>query len=138
VSEGNLIHETSYPQRSQKYTEVELEGIKIDFYDPENKVVHEVKKSKKRELAHEWQVKYYIYKLQENGIEGVSGILEYPKLRQTSEIVLSERDIHEINEMTTAISRIIHEEQAPGKLERKYCKNCSYIDFCWTNEPNDV
>ncbi len=44
VYEGKLIHETSYMQRSEKYTEVEIDGIKIDFYDAKNKVVHEVKK----------------------------------------------------------------------------------------------
>jgi CRISPR-associated exonuclease Cas4 len=39
VYEGKLIHENSYPQRSEKYTEVELDGVKIDYYDARNKVV---------------------------------------------------------------------------------------------------
>ena len=88
VYEGKLIHETSYPQRSEKYTEIEIDGIKIDYYDAKNKIIHEVKKSDKKELSHEWQLKYYIYILLQNGIEGVTGILEYPKLRQTNEILL--------------------------------------------------
>jgi CRISPR-associated exonuclease Cas4 len=33
VSEGRLIHETSYPQRPEKYTEVKLEEAVIDFYE---------------------------------------------------------------------------------------------------------
>jgi len=37
-----------------------------------------IKRSNKIERAHEWQVKYYIYVLEQTGIEGVSGILEYP------------------------------------------------------------
>ena len=36
VYEGKLIHENSYPQRSEKYTEIEMEGIKIDYYDSKN------------------------------------------------------------------------------------------------------
>jgi len=58
VYEGKLIHETSYPQRSERYEELEIDGIKIDFYDARNKVIHEIKKSDKIEEAHEWQLKY--------------------------------------------------------------------------------
>ena len=53
VLEGRLIHEDSYPQRSGKYEEIELDGIKVDFYDPKRKVIHEIKKSNKVEAAHE-------------------------------------------------------------------------------------
>ena len=56
VAEGKLIGETSYPQRAEKYTEIEIGGSKIDFYDAKNKVIHEVKKSDSIEAAHEWQV----------------------------------------------------------------------------------
>ena len=33
VYEGKLIHENSYPERNPNYEEIELEGIKVDFYD---------------------------------------------------------------------------------------------------------
>ncbi len=79
VAEGKLIHETSYSQRAEKYSEIEIAGSKIDFYDAKNKIIHEVKKSDSIEEAHEWQVKYYIWLLQHNGIEDVTGIIEYPK-----------------------------------------------------------
>ncbi len=59
VYEGKLIGETTYPQRAEKYTELEIGGSKIDFYDARNKVIHEIKKSNKAEEAHEWQVKYF-------------------------------------------------------------------------------
>ncbi|MDI9593129.1 MAG: CRISPR-associated protein Cas4, partial [Bacteroidota bacterium] len=78
VYDGKLIQETTYPQRSERYEELEMGGIKIDFFDARNKVIHEIKRSNKIERAHEWQVKYYIYVLEQTGIEGVSGILEYP------------------------------------------------------------
>ena len=32
VYDGKLIHENSYPQRAERYQEVEIAGIKIDFY----------------------------------------------------------------------------------------------------------
>ena len=31
VYEGKLVHESSYPQRSSRYEEVEIDGIKVDY-----------------------------------------------------------------------------------------------------------
>jgi len=134
VYEGRLIHETSYPQRSERYTEIEFDGIKIDFFDPKNKVIHEIKKSDSHEEAHEWQVKYYIYVLERNGVEGVTGILEYPKLRETREVILSEPDREEIREIVRNIEKIITSDNCPERLKISKCKNCSYFDFCWSEE----
>lgn len=134
VYEGKLIHETSYPRRSEKYQEIEMEGIKIDYYDPKNKVVHEVKKSDKHEEAHAWQVKYYLYVLEQNGIEGASGLLEYPKLHKTEEVWLTVPDRGTICEMLEQISQIINQAQCPDRIPKTRCKNCSYYDFCWSGE----
>ena len=134
VEEGKLIHETSYPQRAEKYQEIEIDGIKIDFYDPKNKIVHEIKKSDKVEEAHTYQLKYYLYVLQQNGIEGASGILEYPKLRQTEKIELSKEDVKYLENAKLQIQQIIQSENCPPKVEKKICKRCSYFDFCWVEE----
>lgn len=134
VAEGKLIGETSYASRSEKYTEVEIDGIKIDFYDARNKVVHEVKKSNKVEKAHIAQVKYYIYKLLHNGVEGVSGVIEYPKMRQTERVCLSPADILEIEDWERSIDKIVKSENCPPLLDRPICKTCSYYDFCYIND----
>lgn len=134
VFEGKLIHETSYPQRSAKYEEVQIGGIKVDFYDAKNKVIHELKKSDKVEAAHEWQLKYYIYVFLQAGIEGVTGILEYPKLRKTDEIYLSTKDIEEIKIFEKEIGQIITSEKIPQVINNKICKKCSYYDFCYVVE----
>lgn len=136
VFEGKLLHETSYPRRAEKYQEIELDGIKIDYYDPRNKVVHEIKKSDKHEEAHEWQVKYYLYVLEKNGIDGASGLLEYPKLHKTDEVLLTTPDREAIREMTENIEKIIHQEHCPERIQKSQCKNCSYFDFCWSGEEN--
>jgi len=137
VYEGKLIHETSYPQRSEKYEEIEIDGIKIDYYDSKNKVIHEVKKSDKMEPAHEWQVKYYIYVLEKNGMEGVTGLLEYPKIRQTTEILLSDRDRKELNEIVLKAQTIIASENCPERVKLGICNNCSYYEFCFIEEINE-
>ena len=134
VYEGKLIHENTYPQRSEKYEEIAIDGIKIDYYDTKNKVIHEVKKSDKMEVSHEWQVKYYIHALEKNGMEGVTGLLEYPKLRQTTEVFLSDRDRNELNEIIVKIQKIISSDVCPSLIKIGICKNCSYFEFCWCGE----
>ena len=134
VYEGKLVHESSYESRGEKYSELEVDGIKIDFFDAKNKIVHEVKKSDKREQAHLWQLKYYLYVLQKNGIACASGILEYPKLRQREEVFLSTVDVEESELMKIKIAGIIQTEMAPARLAVSLCRNCSYFDFCWIGE----
>ena len=131
VYDGKLIHETSYPQRPERYEEIEIDGIKIDFYDIKNKVIHEIKRSDKVEKAHEWQVKYYIYVLERNGIKGVTGILEYPTLRQTSKVELADEDRKRIIEIEIEIREIIENENCPTLEKKKICRNCSYYEFCY-------
>lgn len=134
VAEGKLIGETTYTQRPEKYTEIEIGGSKIDFYDAKNKVVHEIKKSDKAEEAHEWQVKYYLWLLQQNGIDGATGLLEYPKLRQTTQVELSIPDVEHLQKLVQQIEAIVRQEQCPERINSKICKQCSYYDFCYIGE----
>lgn len=138
VYAGKLIHEESYPQRSERYEEIEIDGIKVDYYDAKQKVIHEIKKSDKVDQAHEWQLKYYLYVFKCNGIEGVSGILEYPKLRKTSEVFLSDVDRETINEMKQKIKEIIESEVCPSLEKKGICRNCSYYDFCYAGEEENT
>jgi CRISPR-associated exonuclease Cas4 len=134
VYEGKLIHETSYPRRSEKFEEIEIDGIKIDYYDPKMKVVHEIKKSDKKSEAHEWQVKYYLYVLDKNGITGCTGLLEYPRLHKTEEVLLTLPDRELIAEMLLKIEEIIQADSCPERIAVSKCRNCSYFDFCYAEE----
>ncbi|MDD3160807.1 MAG: CRISPR-associated protein Cas4 [Bacteroidales bacterium] len=134
VYDGKLIHEKSYPQRPEKYEEIEIDGVKIDFYDTRNKVIHEIKRSDKVESAHEWQVKYYIHVLERNGISGVTGILEYPTLRHTSKVELTDDDRKSIARIEQDIERIISSDVCPPVINAGICRNCSYYEFCYVAE----
>lgn len=134
VYEGKLLHESAYPQRSERYEELEIEGCKIDFYDARNRVVHEIKKSDKIESAHEWQVKYYIRVLERNGVDGVTGILEYPTMRHTQKVEIDEADRKQIEEMEKEIENLIQSETCPAVINSKICRNCSYYEFCYVVE----
>ena len=137
VYEGKLIHEESYPQRSAKYEEVEMDGIKVDYYDTLHKVIHEIKKSDKVEVAHEWQLKYYMYVFEQNGIEGISGILEYPVLRKRDTVLLSDIDRETIVEMINEIKQVIESDFCPPLEKKRICRNCSYCDFCYSGEEEE-
>lgn len=134
VAEGRLIGETTYSGRATKFTEIEVDGIKIDFYDSRNKVIHEVKKSSRVEYAHVAQVKYYIFKLRRSGVEGVTGVIEYPKLKQRREVSYDTCDDDEIVSWENAVREIISREQCPAVIRARICKSCSYFDFCYSDE----
>ena len=147
VAEGKLIGETTYPQRAEKYQEIELSATignnqelsgKVDFYDARNKVIHETKKSDSIEKAYEWQVKFYLWLLSLNGVEGATGILEYPKLRHTSYVDLSNADKVYMQEAVQDVKNIIEEEQCPPRINSKICKSCSYYEFCYVDESETV
>lgn len=137
VEMGKLIHETSYPGRNEKYEEVEIGGVKVDFYDSKRGIIHEIKKSDKIEAAHAMQLKYYLWVFEQHGIQCKYGILEYPKLRKTEEVLLTDIDRQEMPSMIYAIEVLIHDEQCPERIKIGTCKNCSYYDFCWCGEEDE-
>lgn len=134
VSEGRLLHETAYPQRPHQYEELEFDGIKIDYYDAKRKIIHEIKKSNKVEDADVVQVCFYIYKLEEHGIKDVKGILEYPLLRKTQDVILDPCNRERIMEIERDIESIVGQEICPEKIKSRICQQCSYYEFCFCNE----
>jgi len=134
VSIGRHIHETVYPRRRDRYREFQLPGAKIDHYDPEAGVVHEIKKSNKNEHAHIAQLQYYLWLLRKHGLKSEKGILEYPSQRQTLEVVLQPGDGERIERNILAIQEILRASCPPRKEVHHHCRNCSYEAFCWAEE----
>lgn len=142
VSDGKVIEEESYQQRSERYSQIEvfyefndvsLSG-KIDFFDAKNKVIHETKRSNKVEEAHIWQVKFYLWLMKLNEIEAEKGIIEYPKMRETETVYLSDSDREYLEKTVLEIQNLILYEQCPSVINAKICKSCSYYDFCYAGE----
>lgn len=134
VAEGKLISETTYLDRARKYTELQIEGIKIDYYDAKNKVIHEVKKSNKVESAHIAQVKYYLYIMRKHGIDDATAILEYPKMKQRETVEWQTDDLEMVQQWIQQTSAIISQEGCPPLEKKSICKRCSYFDFCYAQE----
>jgi len=96
--------------------------------------VREFKKSNKKEAADMAQLKYYLFVLERNGVEVRHGILEYPKLRITEEIWLTEEDRAIIPDWEKKVLSIIQQADCPSRIEKPICKKCAYYDFCYSGE----
>lgn len=134
VAEGKLIDAHSYPQRAKRWQQLALEGIKIDHYDANKGLIREVKKSNKREDAHIAQLKYYLLVMERNGIAVNHGVLEYPKLRLTEEVWLTDEDRANIPISEQKAKEIIAMETCPPLSKKSLCKRCAYYDFCFVKE----
>jgi len=126
VNMGKLIHETSY---ERKFKEIEIGSIKIDFLEKACEV-HEVKKSKRIESAHVYQLLYYLYYLKKLGVEA-TGIINYPLIRKKLELNLTEEKEKEIERILSEITSILAEKHPPEAVKKSYCKKCSYFELCW-------
>lgn len=148
VRHGKHIHETSYKRKKK---EISVDGvIVVDWIDHDEKIIHEVKKSSSMERAHEWQLKYYMWYLEQKGMEianemtakkfedepekrGYIGELNYPKLRNTKTVVLSRDDRDKLKtKIIPNIKKIINRSNPPGTVEWDICKSCSYCELCYS------
>lgn len=132
VSMGKFISESTYEREKHEiHIANDEDDIVIDFYDGKNKVIHEVKKSNKMEETHIWQVKFYISVLMKNGIENVTGEIDYPKLRQKVKVELTNSDREELTKIRTDIKNIIEKEKPPDVINKPFCKQCAYFELCY-------
>lgn len=124
---GKILDESSY-KKKDKHVNID-DIINIDFIS-ENKELHEVKKSKAVEDAGIWQVKYYLYYLQRRGVNGLKGEIDYPLLKKSVIVELSEKDVKILDRIIAEITEIKHQEIPPASGNRKLCKKCAYYDLC--------
>ena len=91
VIKGKILHENRFTR--EPYKEVYFDTVKVDFLRFGDQVfVHEVKNSRKFEEAHVWQLKYYIYLLQQKGINCSFGVIHYPISMRKTEVELRKED----------------------------------------------
>ena len=129
VALGKLLHQGSYKREK----ELKLGRISLDFVKKRGIIViHEVKKSRKLEKAHIYQLLYYLYYLKQKGIEAV-GEINYPLLRKKEKIELKDEHEREIKEILSEIASIIRMKKPPKPKKKKYCRKCSYFELCWVS-----
>ena len=128
VSIGRVLDETSY-QREKKSILIDNQ-INIDFIQ-NGAVLHEVKKTKAIEEAGEWQIKYYMYYLEQRGVKEIEAKVDYPLLKQTKEVFLTQEDREILKKAIQDIEKILESDKIPKKLDAKICKKCAYYDLCY-------
>lgn len=136
-------HESEYVILGKILNEVSFQNIKkdilidnkisVDFIKKNGSVIiHDIKKSPKFKEAHVHQMLYYIYYLKKlKGIEKVEGRIDYPKQRKVVRIELTEEKEREIERILKDIKRIVSLKNPPKPVYKKYCRKCSYFEFCF-------
>ena len=125
---GKLLEENTYTKDEKK---INIDGvINIDFIRSK-KVLHEIKKSNSIEPASLLQVQYYLYYLEKKGLIGLKGILDYPLLKQTVEVNLTDKDRENLDNIIIGIKEILSKESPPILEKKNICKKCAYFDLCF-------
>lgn len=128
VSIGKLLDETSY-NREKKGILID-NTINIDFIK-NGAVLHEVKKTKSIEEAGIWQLKYYMYYLENKGIKNITAKIDFPLLRETKDVVLEADDKEVLDNVIKNIEEIVHMDKPPKIIDSKICSKCAYFDMCY-------
>ena len=125
---GKLLEENTYTRDEKK---INIDGvINIDFIRSK-KILHEIKKSNSIEPASLLQVQYYLYYLEKKGLIGLKGILDYPLLKQTVEVNLTDKDRENLDNIIIGIKEILRKESPPALEKNCICKKCAYFDLCF-------
>lgn len=128
VTIGKIIDETTY---SKEKKQILIDNtINIDFVK-NGAILHEVKKTKSIEEAGIWQIKYYMYYLENKGVKNIQAKIDFPLLRESREIFLEKEDRNVLKNVTKNIQEIIKMDKPPKIINSKICKKCAYFDLCY-------
>jgi CRISPR-associated exonuclease Cas4 len=131
VNIGKLLHEDRYKRDSKDVTIDQT--ISVDFIRKGDSIVlHEIKKTKRMEEAHRWQMLYYLYYLKSKGITA-SGEINYPLISKREQVMLLEKDESDIENVIGEIKRIVT-DRMPTPKRMKICQKCAYFEFCFGDE----
>lgn len=128
VKIGKIIDEETY-KREKKQILID-NTINIDFIK-NGAVLHEVKKTKSVEEAGIWQIKYYMYYLENKGIENIKAKIDFPLLRESKEIILEDNDRQILDNVIKNIKDIMKKNSPTDVINSKICNKCSYFDLCY-------
>lgn len=124
---GRAVHEIFYKEFKK---EIELNGIKLDFFKKKDKAICEVKTSSKFIESAKFQILYYLYRLKEHGIDAYGEIL-IPREKKIIKVFLNDKDREKLLYALNDIKRIVELEKPPEPVKIHFCNRCAYNGFCW-------
>lgn len=125
---GKSIDEDCYC-RNDKHINID-NIINIDFIKKDN-ILNEIKKSRKIEEASILQVKYYLYYLKSRGVFNITGLIDYPLLKQNVKVELLWEDEMNISNICNEIKSITSKKVPPQLIKKAICKKCAYYELCY-------
>ena len=131
--EQGRLNTTAHYQREAK--EIELpSGVRVDKVRRENGklILSEIKKTSKFIEAASLQLAYYLWLMEQEGIEAIGEIL-VPEERERKEIRLDDMR-EQLIEAMNAIATLVQAATPPKATWLHYCKTCAYNEFCWSGE----
>ena len=130
VALGALLQKNAFA-RSEKDIMID-QKISIDFIRRGGKIIlNEIKKSRKLEKAHEYQMLYYLYYLKNfKGVEA-EGVINYPAKRKVKKVVLTPEKENEIRKILESVRKVISLPSPPKPQRKGYCRKCAYFEFCF-------
>lgn len=130
IAIGRLLSDETY-KRDKK--EIMIGGNKIDIIRQKDGVITliETKKSSKMIEASQMQLLFYLYNISKRD-RTIKGEIRIPKEKKVFPMELTEERIVEIEELISEIRCLLQQESAPQKEWIKFCKTCSYLEFCWS------
>ena len=90
-----------------------------------------IEDAKAVEEAGIWQVKYYLYYLWKRGVKEIKGKVDYPLLKKSVIVELSDKDIETLEKIIFEIVDIENMDIPPVNANLKLCKKCAYYDLCF-------
>lgn len=129
VAYGEAVDETTYTRRR----DIDLGEAKVDWVTT-GAVIHETKSSRKPSPQHETQVRHYSLLLERRGVNVTGGIVHYPLIRRTITVTWNAAARADAEAAEHHARTVIAAHQPPPRLDRRQCRGCSYIDYCWGDE----
>ncbi len=130
---GKILHNIYYKQENTKNL-ILNDTISIDLVKKDHEIylIYEIKKSSKTIELDKYQLYYYLYYLEKNyGVNNLKGFLVVPKEKKRIEITLTDEIRKKLENALEEIPSIVNSDKIPKKEFKKYCKKCSYYEFCW-------
>jgi CRISPR-associated exonuclease Cas4 len=128
VALGQLMHAESF-QRAKKEVLID-DLIRLDFFDDE--AVHDIKKGRSMEEAHRAQLLYYLWYLKRKGVDGLKGVINYPKQKRSVELELTPEAEKQVEAWMHQVQEVVQQETPPIVEEpMTICRKCSYAELCW-------
>ena len=127
---GRFLQEESYAREKKS---IRLENMELDIVRRKDgrQIIGEVKKSSRFLKSATMQLAFYLKQLEKYGIH-TEGELLFPKERKRVTVQLTPALRKELQAAEQAIVEIAQQETPPPARPVKWCRNCSYREFCFS------